>query len=110
MNIDELTLGQIKQIQSLCGSKSATHPYVIGKAYLVQTVTQYRVGKLVQVTDQELVLEGGGWMLDTGRFNECIVNGTYSEFESVGDRKHIIGRGSIVAVDEWEHEIPEDVA
>lgn len=108
MNLDELTLGQIKQIQTMCGG-GASHPYEVGKAYLVQTVTQYRVGKLVQVTDQELVLEGGGWMADTGRFNECIASGKYSEFEPVGDRRHIIGRGAIVAVDEWSHILPEDV-
>ena len=40
MNIDSLTLGQIKEIQTLIGTTVDTHPYQIGKNYLINKIME----------------------------------------------------------------------
>lgn len=99
MNIDELTLGQIKEIQNLVGpdsAKQSQHAYEIGKIYLIRTVTMIDVGRLVQVTDQELVLEDAAWIADTGRFNDMLKGSEPNEIEPFPDGRVIIGRGAII--------------
>ena len=108
MNIDSLTLGEIKQIQTLIGTTVDTHPYQIGKNYLIRTVTMIQTGKLVAVTNQELVLEDAAWIADTGRFNECLKNGSFNEVEPFPGRI-IVGRGSVIDATEFNHQLPRSV-
>lgn len=86
--------------------------FEVGKAYLVETVTKYWLGKLVRVTPGELVLEKAGWVADTGRYNVTLREGlkrrNYEEYEPVPGQV-IIGRGSIVNAVEWAHALPETV-
>ena len=82
-----------------------TAPYEIGKCYLIRTVTNFSVGRLTFVGPQELVLEDGSWVADTGRFGECLKAGTLSETEKY-QSDAIIGRGSLVDVQEWKHDLP----
>ena len=96
MNIDSLTLGEIKQIQTLIGTTVDTHPYQIGKNYLIRTVTMIQTGKLVAVTNQELVLEDAAWIADTGRFADALVKAEFGEVEPFPDGQVILGRGAIV--------------
>ncbi|CAK0747926.1 hypothetical protein CCP3SC15_1500015 [Gammaproteobacteria bacterium] len=54
---------------------------------------------------QERVLEDAAWIADTGRFADCLANGSLSEVEPfVGPV--IICRGAIVDATEWTHELP----
>ena len=71
-------------------------PWQIGKYYLIRTVTMIDTGKLVAVTDQELVLEEAAWIADTGRFADALLKGVYGEVEPFPDGQVIIGRGAIV--------------
>ena len=108
MDIDTLTLGEIKQIQTLIGTTVDTHPYQIGKNYLIRTVTMIQTGKLVAVTNQELVLEEASWIADTGRFSECLKNGTFNEVEPFPG-KVIVGRGSVIDATEFNHQLPRSL-
>lgn len=105
MNIDSLTLGEIKQIQTLIGTTVDTHPYKIGANYLIRTVTMIQTGRLVAITNQELVLEDAAWIADTGRFNECLKTGEFNEVEPFPGRI-IVGRGSVIDATEFEHKLP----
>lgn len=107
MNIDSLTVGEVKQIQALTGTSS--HPYQIGKNYLIRTVTMIQTGRLVEVTNQELVLEDVAWIADTGRFNEALKNGTLNEVEPFPSGRVIVGRGSVIDACEWNHALPRMV-
>ena len=75
----------------------------IGKHYVLRTVTMIDVGKLIEVTDNELVLENASWIADTGRWNEFLLNGTYDESEPFPDGKVIVGRGAIIDAVLWKH-------
>ena len=67
INIDELTIKQIKHIQSLLKAPiEVSHPYEIGKNYFIRTVTHHLVGRLIKVTSKELVLEEASWIADDG--------------------------------------------
>lgn len=75
----------------------------IGKHYVLRTVTMIDVGKLIEVTDKELVLENASWIADTGRWNEFLSKGNYDESEPFPDGKVIVGRGSIIDAMIWKH-------
>jgi hypothetical protein len=96
MNLDELTLGQIKQIQSMCGSQnSEASPYVVGQNYFIRTVTHYYTGKLKQIFRDTLVLSEACWIADTGRFYDFLKEGKANEVEPF-QKDVIIPKDSIV--------------
>jgi hypothetical protein len=68
----------------------------IGSAYLIRTVTMIQTGRLIAVTEHELVLEDAAWIADTGRFADALKGGTFSEVEPFPDGEVIVGRGSII--------------
>lgn len=95
LNLDDLTLGQIKQLQNLKPGSDA-HPWDIGDSYLIRTVTMTLSGKLKAVYQQELVLSDAAWIADTGRFSEALED--QDKFNEVEPFKNdvIVGRGGIV--------------
>ena len=105
MNINELTLGQLREINAMFPAPTATPTqpaatsgaWVIGENYLIRTVTMIDTGRLVAVTDQELVLEDAAWIADTGRFAQAVLSGEFGEVEPFPtNRPVIINRGSII--------------
>lgn len=101
MNINDLTIGQAKELKALfvgcdAPTKSDSSAWEIGKIYLIRTVTMIDVGRLVKVTDQELVLEDAAWIADTGRFNKMLKGDEPNEIEPFPDGRVIIGRGAII--------------
>lgn len=98
MKIDELTIGEAKALAGMfCQQSVATsHPYEIGKCYLIRTVTMIQTGRLVAVYPQELVLEDAAWIADTGRFSESLVSLNFNEVEPFPDGHVVVGRGSII--------------
>ena len=81
-------------------------PWVVGKAYLIRTVTMIQTGRLVAVYDKELVLEEAAWVADTGRFNDALSKGTLNEIEPFPDGPVIVGRGTICDAAIWSHPLP----
>lgn len=103
MNINDLTVGQVKEITSLFGGTATPQPaggsshWEIGKPYLIRTVTMIDTGILVAVTDQELVLTDAAWIADTGRFSDALASCQFSEVEPFPEgSKVIINRTAII--------------
>lgn len=102
MNIDNLTFGQLKEINDMfSNSKTPTtegivNIWQIGKQYLIRTVTMIDTGKLIAIGDKELVLEDAAWIPDTGRFSDSLLSINFNEVEPFPNGKVIIGRGSII--------------
>ena len=82
--------------------------YQIGKCYLIRTVTMTELGRLVRITDSDLVLEDASWVADTGRFAAALKDGTLSEVEPFPNEV-IVSRGAIVDGAEWPHALPREV-
>ena len=112
MNLDDLTLGQLKEVKAMCGASPAKtgNPYAkyIDLPVFIRTVTMYYCGRLKAVYDQELVLEKCSWIADTGRFYDALKNGSLKEVEPYPTNEVIIGRGAILDVCEWGHAIPQE--
>jgi hypothetical protein len=108
MNIDDLTLGQIKQLRVIFGDGKCDdgHPYEIGEAYFIRTVTFHLTGRLVEVTSQELVIEDAAWIADDGRFADALKTGAFSEVEPYPDGKVIIGRGALIDAQKVKFSLP----
>jgi len=79
-------------------------PWRLGQAYHIRTVTNYWIGRLVSVSNQELVLEDATWIASTGHFSDFFSDGP-DECEPV-DGPVIVGRGSIVDAQLWTIQIP----
>ena len=99
MKIDDLTLGQIKELGNLFNSAGAIKedcPFEIGENYLIRTVTFTLTGKIKSKTNQFLVLSDADWIADTGRFSEALENS--DKFNEVEPFKNdaIVSKGSIV--------------
>ncbi len=97
MQIEQLTIGEAREIAALFGSKpTSENPYRIGANYFIRTVTFHHTGRLVQVTQQELVLEDAAWIADDGRFTEALARCEFNEVEMFPKGRVIIGRASII--------------
>lgn len=113
MEIDELTVGQIREIAALgiCKTKKET-PFEIGKAYLIRTVTMTWVGRVDAIKGDFLCLGDAAWIADTGRFSDAaagkLVALTASEVEPVPNGA-IIGLGAIVDAIPWGYPLLREV-
>ena len=98
MDIENLTIKQIREIQSLVGCNTQNgSPFEIGKNYFIRTVTHHYTGKLIEVYPTELVLMDAAWIADSGRFANAMKDETFEEVEPFPDgKKVVIGRGSIL--------------
>ena len=78
-------------------------PY--GGVMFIETVTKYFVGEIVSVHPQEIVLRDACWVACTGRYHTFLADGgdSNAEFEPCKEGIAIIGRGSIIAAQPYEH-------
>jgi hypothetical protein len=112
INIDDLTLGQVKELKGLGGATmndvGNPTPFHVGKCYLIRTVTMTWTGQVVTTQGGFLVLDSAAWIADTGRYNEAIRDGKLNEVEPVYGQA-IVSLGSIVDAVEWKHALPQTV-
>ena len=87
---------------------SQTHSFEIGKNYLIRTATHYELGKLIKITDTDLVLEDASWIPDTGRFNQALREGLLEEVEPF-IKPVIVNRGGIIDATIWDNDLPRNV-
>ena len=110
MKSDDLTIGEVKELMCLVGGKKeCDHPYRVGALYFIRTVTHYFTGKLVKVTNMELVLTDAAWIPDTGRWSEALAKGSLNEVEPYPSGEVIVGRGAIIDAVLWQHQAPHTV-
>ena len=99
MDIGDLTLRQAKELVGMFGGVTAasdTSAWDIGANYLIRTVTMIDTGRLVAVTEHELVLEDAAWIADTGRFSNAVAKAEFNEVEPFPTGRVIIGRGAVI--------------
>lgn len=112
LNINDLTIGQVQEIAKLAGrsckakSESVPLPFKIGDAILIRTVTMIDLGRVVAIGRDFITLEDGGWVADTGRFNEMLATGKLNEFERC-ETWFMVGRGAVCDVFPWKHPLPK---
>ena len=107
MDIGELTINQAKELAQMFPSpqQRQSHSFQVGKAYLIRTVTMHYTGRVIAVTDSDVVLEDAAWIADTGRFADSLASGTLNEVEPYPGRVAVC-RGGMIDFAEWSHELP----
>jgi len=109
LNIEELTLKQIRELQSITIGASAQHPsnYPVGKNVIVRTVTMIYTGKLQEVTNSDLVLVDCSWIPETERFMQFVAEGKVKECEPYPDGLNVyINRGALLDMCELKKDLP----
>lgn len=114
MNINDLTLGELKQIQNMVIGVGAEHmeAYVHpleGRNVIIRTVTMIYTGLLHSITNDEYVLLNCSWIPDTGRWMQFVAKGTVTECEPYpADLLVYVGRGSVVDKCELRAALPRE--
>lgn len=81
--------------------------YVLGRNYLIWTVTFYYTGHLEAVYVGELVISSASWIADSGRFGDFVNTGVPVECEPFPDAAQVVvQRSAIVDVMPWIHDLP----
>lgn len=107
MDIDSLTVKEIKHIQSLLKGSGENHSFQVGKNYFIRTVTHYLTGRLIKVSSKELTLQDAAWIADSGRFMDFLKTGKVNEVEPYPDNTEVIvGRGALIDCCVWAHDLP----
>ena len=110
MNIDDLTIGQAKQLAALFPTQPVSaDPFsaLIGKKIMIRTVTMIFTGQLVAVYPQELVITDATWIADTQRWQQFIEDGGIDQCEPYPDGQPVIvGRGALIDATEWLADLP----
>ena len=108
MNIDQLTIGEAKELAGLFGQKQGTsHSIPVGKNVFIRTVTMHFTGHVETVTDSDIVLSKAAWIADSGRFSDALKTGTLSEVEPYPETV-TVARGGIIDISPWNHELPRE--
>ena len=114
MKLDELTIGEVKQLlalvnQSPITSSCTTGAWQLGQNYLILVAGTFYTGRLVGVDRYELVLEDASWVADTGRFAEALAKGVVTDVEPCPAGQTLLGRGAMIAAFRWTHDLPRTV-
>lgn len=97
MDINEMKVGDLKALVASFSSPATDNSaWEIGKCYLIRTVTMIDTGRLVGITEHELVLEDAAWIADTGRFMQAVEKAEFGEVEPFPSGKVILGRGAVI--------------
>jgi len=114
MNVEDLTVGEVREIVRQFGGQSGIEPveqpmpFEVGKCYLIRTVTMIQLGRLARIVGTFLVLDNAAWIADTGRFSDCLAHGTSFEVEPFGGSA-IVNAGAIIDAAEWTHPLLKEV-
>lgn len=109
MNLNDLTIGQAKELASMFGGTNANKetPFKKGDNYLIRTVTHIDVGHVVDVCGDFLVLEQASWIADTGRYHDCLKKGAFNEVEPYPTSVYV-NMSSVIDAAPWEHHLPTE--
>ena len=125
MNIDELTIGEAKQLARLFSSQDTKPPaevltgaaglsgppcpFEIGSAYFIRTVTFHLTGRVRAVVGGFLVLDDAAWIADSGRYADALKKGAsaLSEVEPLPDGT-FVALSAITDASPWVHTLPKE--
>jgi hypothetical protein len=113
MELDKLTVGDIKQLRSLIGGCTNSenvrkHDFEVGKKYFIRSVTHHFLGEVVEVCDLCVVMQNCTWVADDGRFN-LAMRGEWSErteYENYPRNSRVcVYFGGLIDSVEWDFDL-----
>lgn len=112
INIDDLTLGQIKEIQAFTNKSSKSEislakDELLNKKVIIRTVTMIYTGILVEVTKEEFVLIKCSWIPETDRYMSFVAEGKTKECEPFPEELRVrVNRGALMERCELKSQLP----
>lgn len=114
MDLDKLTLGEVKQLRCLLGGaaqdKCCEPLPAVGDAVFIRTATLYYTGRVLTVGAQWIELGEAAWVAWTGRFADAMKSGKFDEVEPYPDEIHpriCVGNAGVEWCN-WPHKLPRD--
>jgi hypothetical protein len=77
----------------------------LDKNYMIRTVNHINIGKVSYIGDGCVVIHPACWIADTGRFHNCLRDGSISEVEPFVNPV-MMSFNQMVDATEWSHELP----
>ena len=113
MNIDDLTIKQVKELQNLSLSlinqdQDQDSIYKIGVKYFIRTATYHCVGEIINKSKNELELKDAAWIADSGRLNNALKTGIFEEIEPFPNNL-IVNINGIIDATECDFPLPLDL-
>lgn len=71
----------------------------VGKVYAIRTVTMIYTGRLMDISETEMLLEDAAWIPETERWAQFVDDGSHKEAEPY-KRPVVLSRGAILDVTE----------
>lgn len=105
MNLDDLTLGEVKALINMTRQAALTTHFSVGEKYLIRTVTMMYTGELISISDSDLLLANAAWIADSGRYTDALERGELNEVEPYPNQV-IVSRAAIVDAAIWAHALP----
>ena len=110
MNKENLVMNLIEMLLKSNGNESVAPskdgaPIEVGQAYLFRTVTHIELGQVESVNGDFVKLVKASWIADTGRYHNCLKNGTLNEVEPYPDYT-VVNLSSLINFAPWNHELP----
>lgn len=98
---------QLKSLLDLLddnGHGSASHPFEVGSAYMLRTVTYHMVGRVTKIDGSWLTLDDAAWIADSGRYSQFLETGNANEVEPVG--RCYLNIDSLTDAQPWKGKLP----
>ena len=98
-----------KQVAKQVATESGNNPLRVGNTVFIRTVTYYYTGRIVAITDNDILLAEAAWVADSGRWADAIATGKLSEVEPYPDDAIVaVNREIYCDAVTWNHPLPRD--
>jgi hypothetical protein len=85
----------------------SAYKFEIGQKYLIRTVTMILVGECVADYADAVGLKRASWIADTGRYQQAVATGVFSEVELYpADKEVFVFKGGIIDGFSADFELP----
>jgi len=109
MDINKLTIGEVKEIAKMVGCDStmkvAESPIEIGEKLFFRTVTYHLLGEVEEIHGNWVLLKKCCWVADSGRWHTALADGELSEVEMCGDYCWV-NLDTVTDIHPWNHKLP----
>lgn len=100
INIDELTIGQARELAKMMSAEKVAGngtSIKVGGKYLCLTLGHYYAGRVVAITDTDIVLNDCTMIYGAGVVSAAVKSGKWEEADEQTMNGVILQRGAIVA-------------
>lgn len=105
--IKEAVEQEVREALKTQGASDTRSPVRVGNCVYIRTVTHHYTGRIVAMTDAEIILREAAWIADQGVMSTAIASGKLVEVEPYPDDVGVtVNRGAVCDACDWTHDLP----